>query len=180
MKKLKLPGAHKDCFGTCHGSNSEGYKSPEILGFIQFSKIYRPPQWTDLFHFKTIHIYYVKNSRCLCTIYKLQYWKWSDLYFLQNPLALLSLSQTPTFPLSAYVSFLGMNNREVLEQVERGYRMPCAPGCPTSLHELMLQCWRREPDERHTFEYLQSFLEDYFTATEPQYQPGENLWPAHV
>nr|XP_020462501.1 proto-oncogene tyrosine-protein kinase Yrk-like [Monopterus albus] len=48
------------------------------------------------------------------------------------------------------------------------------PG-PASLHELMLQCWRREADERHTFEYLQSFLEDYFTATEPQYQPGENL-----
>uniref|UniRef100_A0A3B5K720 Tyrosine-protein kinase n=1 Tax=Takifugu rubripes TaxID=31033 RepID=A0A3B5K720_TAKRU len=73
------------------------------------------------------------------------------------------------------VPYPGMNNREVLEQVERGYRMPCAPGCPSSLHELMLQCWRREPDERHTFEYLQSFLEDYFTATEPQYQPGENL-----
>lgn len=70
---------------------------------------------------------------------------------------------------------IGMNNREVLEQVERGYRMACAPGCPVSLHELMLQCWRREADERHTFEYLQSFLEDYFTATEPQYQPGENL-----
>nr|CAG5937173.1 unnamed protein product [Menidia menidia] len=73
------------------------------------------------------------------------------------------------------VPYPGMNNREVLEQVERGYRMPCAPGCPASLHELMVQCWRREPDERHTFEYLQSFLEDYFTATEPQYQPGENL-----
>ncbi|XP_029369311.1 tyrosine-protein kinase Fgr isoform X1 [Echeneis naucrates] len=73
------------------------------------------------------------------------------------------------------VPYPGMNNREVLEQVERGYRMPCAPGCPASLHELMLQCWRREADERHTFEYLQSFLEDYFTATEPQYQPGENL-----
>ncbi|KAA8585917.1 hypothetical protein FQN60_007486 [Etheostoma spectabile] len=73
------------------------------------------------------------------------------------------------------VPYPGMNNREVLEQVERGYRMPCAPGSPASLHELMLQCWRREADERHTFEYLQSFLEDYFTATEPQYQPGENL-----
>ncbi|XP_073677366.1 tyrosine-protein kinase Fgr isoform X1 [Garra rufa] len=73
------------------------------------------------------------------------------------------------------VPYPGMNNREVLEQVERGYRMPCPHGCPTSLHELMLQCWRKDPDERHTFEYLQSFLEDYFTATEPQYQPGENL-----
>ncbi|XP_067111345.1 tyrosine-protein kinase Fgr isoform X3 [Osmerus mordax] len=73
------------------------------------------------------------------------------------------------------VPYPGMNNREVLEQVERGYRMPCAMGCPASLHELMVQCWRREADERHTFEYLQGFLEDYFTATEPQYQPGENL-----
>jgi len=69
----------------------------------------------------------------------------------------------------------GMNNREVLEQVERGYRMPCPQDCPSSLHELMLQCWKRDPEERPTFEYLQAFLEDYFTATEPQYQPGDNL-----
>lgn len=93
-----------------------------------------------------------------------------DKLFSLNPL-LFCIHVAP--PLS---TALGMNNREVLEQVERGYRMACAPGCPTSLHELMLQCWRREPDERHTFEYLQSFLEDYFTSTEPQYQPGENLW----
>ncbi|GAA6215098.1 tyrosine-protein kinase Yes [Lates japonicus] len=73
------------------------------------------------------------------------------------------------------VPYPGMVNREVLEQVERGYRMPCPQGCPESLHEMMKLCWKKEPDERPTFEYLQSFLEDYFTATEPQYQPGENL-----
>ncbi|XP_058051604.1 tyrosine-protein kinase Fgr isoform X3 [Ahaetulla prasina] len=72
------------------------------------------------------------------------------------------------------VPYPGMNNREVLEQVERGYRMPCPGNCPPSLHDLMVQCWRKEPEERPTFEYLQSFLEDYFTATEPQYQPGDN------
>ncbi|XP_077045710.1 tyrosine-protein kinase Fgr isoform X3 [Agelaius phoeniceus] len=72
------------------------------------------------------------------------------------------------------VPYPGMNNREVLEQVERGYRMQCPGSCPPSLHELMVQCWKREPEERPTFEYLQSFLEDYFTATEPQYQPGDN------
>lgn len=69
----------------------------------------------------------------------------------------------------------GMNNREVLEQVERGYRMPCPQDCPISLHELMIHCWKKDPEERPTFEYLQGFLEDYFTATEPQYQPGDNL-----
>ncbi|KAK2895841.1 tyrosine-protein kinase yes isoform X1 [Channa argus] len=73
------------------------------------------------------------------------------------------------------VPYPGMVNREVLEQVERGYRMPCPQGCPESLHEMMRQCWKKEPDERPTFEYIQSFLEDYFTATEPQYQPGDNL-----
>ncbi|XP_031437055.1 tyrosine-protein kinase fynb isoform X2 [Clupea harengus] len=73
------------------------------------------------------------------------------------------------------VPYPGMNNREVLEQVERGYRMPCPQDCPISLHELMLQCWKKDPEERPTFEYLQAFLEDYFTATEPQYQPGDNL-----
>lgn len=73
------------------------------------------------------------------------------------------------------VPYPGMVNREVLDQVERGYRMPCPAECPESLHDLMLSCWRKEPEERPTFEYLQSFLEDYFTSTEPQYQPGENL-----
>uniref|UniRef100_A0A3P9ACM7 Tyrosine-protein kinase n=1 Tax=Esox lucius TaxID=8010 RepID=A0A3P9ACM7_ESOLU len=73
------------------------------------------------------------------------------------------------------VPYPGMNNREVLEQVERGYRMPCPQDCPISLHELMVQCWKKDAEERPTFEYLQAFLEDYFTATEPQYQPGDNL-----
>lgn len=68
---------------------------------------------------------------------------------------------------------LGMNNREVLDQVEHGYHMTCPPGCPVSLYEVMLQTWRLDPEERPTFEYLQSFLEDYFTSTEPQYQPGD-------
>nr|XP_043894132.1 proto-oncogene tyrosine-protein kinase Src isoform X1 [Solea senegalensis] len=73
------------------------------------------------------------------------------------------------------VPYPGMVNREVLDQVERGYRMPCPADCPESMHELMLTCWRKEAEERPTFEYLQGFLEDYFTSTEPQYQPGENL-----
>lgn len=77
--------------------------------------------------------------------------------------------------LYSFVFLPGMVNREVLEQVERGYRMPCPQGCPESLHEMMRHCWKKEPDERPTFEYIQSFLEDYFTATEPQYQPGDNL-----
>ncbi|KAM4699569.1 tyrosine-protein kinase Fgr isoform 1-T2 [Discoglossus pictus] len=73
------------------------------------------------------------------------------------------------------IPYPGMSNREVLEHVEKGERMQSPPGCPSSLYDMMLQCWRGEPEERPTFEYLQSFLEDYFTATEPQYQPGDKI-----
>ena len=54
-----------------------------------------------------------------------------------------------------------MMNREVLEQVERGYRMPkpatgpSDPTCPDSLYELMLHCWNKDPIYRPTFEYIQ-------------------------
>ncbi|XP_021569202.1 tyrosine-protein kinase Fgr [Carlito syrichta] len=71
------------------------------------------------------------------------------------------------------VPYPGMSKQEVLERVEHGYHMPCPPGCPESLYEAMQQTWRLDPEERPTFEYLQSFLEDYFTSTEPQYQPGD-------
>nr|CAB3245995.1 tyrosine-protein kinase Fgr-like [Phallusia mammillata] len=74
------------------------------------------------------------------------------------------------------IPYPGMMNREVLEQVERGYRMPkpslgpSEPPCPDSLYDLMVQCWHKEPTHRPTFEYIQGFLEDYFTATEPNYK----------
>lgn len=106
-------------------------------------------------------------SRCTkgCLVWSAQLSKCLDC-----PQTDFSATFLPSCPLSP-----GMNNREVLEQVERGYRMPCPQDCPTSLHELMVQCWKKDPEERPTFEYLQAFLEDYFTATEPQYQPGDNL-----
>lgn len=94
------------------------------------------------------------------------------------PLSAAALSRKKSFhisQLSSRLALTGMVNREVLDQVERGYRMPCPAECPESMHDLMLTCWKKEPEERPTFEYLQGFLEDYFTSTEPQYQPGENL-----
>uniref|UniRef100_H2Z0M7 Tyrosine-protein kinase n=1 Tax=Ciona savignyi TaxID=51511 RepID=H2Z0M7_CIOSA len=74
------------------------------------------------------------------------------------------------------IPYPGMKNATVLMRVESGYRMPKPPiqppqaPCPDSLYELMLQCWHRDEMQRPTFEYLQVFLEDYFTATEPHYQ----------
>ena len=68
----------------------------------------------------------------------------------------------------------GMNKRQVLEAVERGYRMPPPDNCPDALYNIMLSCWKREPDNRPTFEHLKYQLEDYFvSAAEGAYKPVE-------
>ncbi|KAF3818463.1 hypothetical protein GH733_011880 [Mirounga leonina] len=64
-----------------------------------------------------------------------------------------------------------MSNPEVIRSVERGYRMPRPDSCPPELyHGVIAECWRNRPEERPTFEFLQSVLEDFHTATEQQYE----------
>lgn len=69
-----------------------------------------------------------------------------------------------------YFRFVGMTNAEVLHQVEHGYRMPCPPGCPTALYDIMLECWNKDPMKRPTFETLQWKLEDFFTMEGSEYK----------
>lgn len=64
----------------------------------------------------------------------------------------------------------GMSNQEVMRALERGYRMPRPENCPEELYDIMLRCWKNKPEDRPTFEYNQSVLEDFCTATESQYQ----------
>ena len=62
------------------------------------------------------------------------------------------------------IPYPGMTNGEVLARVEQGYRMPPPPGCPDPLYQIMLECWKTDPEDRPTFEYLKYQLEDYFVS----------------
>uniref|UniRef100_A0A8C2X556 Tyrosine-protein kinase n=1 Tax=Cyclopterus lumpus TaxID=8103 RepID=A0A8C2X556_CYCLU len=64
----------------------------------------------------------------------------------------------------------GMTKVEVMSSVQRGYRMPQPDNCPAELYEIMTSCWKHKPEDRPTFEYMQSVLDDFYTATEGQYQ----------
>ncbi|XP_053191432.1 tyrosine-protein kinase Lck [Scomber japonicus] len=68
------------------------------------------------------------------------------------------------------IPYPGMSNPEVIQNLERGYRMPKPENCPDGLFNVMGLCWNENPDDRPTFEYLRSVLDDFFTATERQYQ----------
>ncbi|KFV68359.1 Tyrosine-protein kinase HCK, partial [Dryobates pubescens] len=68
------------------------------------------------------------------------------------------------------IPYPGMSSAEVIKALERGYRMPRTESCPEELYAIMLRCWKTRPEDRPTFESTQSILEDFFTATESQYQ----------
>jgi len=72
------------------------------------------------------------------------------------------------------VPYPGMTNAEVLQQVERGYRMPAPPGTPESLYQIMTDCWKANPEERPRFEALQWRLEDFFVNTD-SYTEANNV-----
>ena len=60
-----------------------------------------------------------------------------------------------------------MNDAEVLERLQKGYRMPCPIDCPELLYKIMRECWRDEADARPTFESLHWRIEDFFMENEP-------------
>jgi len=68
----------------------------------------------------------------------------------------------------------GMTGSEVLQSVERGYRMPKPENsvfqCPDSYYDMMLKCWNKQPESRPTFRFLYDYFDDYFVATEPSYR----------
>ncbi|XP_012866124.1 PREDICTED: tyrosine-protein kinase HCK [Dipodomys ordii] len=68
------------------------------------------------------------------------------------------------------IPYPGMSNPEVIRSLEHGYRMPRPEHCPVELYNIMTRCWKNRPEERPTFEYIQSVLDDFYTATESQYQ----------
>lgn len=77
---------------------------------------------------------------------------------------LITLGRTP---------YPGMSGRDVLQEIQRGYRMPrplgTTPPCSQPFYDVMVTCWRGRPEERPTFEHLQDTFENWEVASERQY-----------
>lgn len=48
---------------------------------------------------------------------------------------------------------------QVINSVEEGYRLPAPMGCPTALHQLMLDCWQKDRGERPRFSQIVGILD---------------------
>ena len=58
--------------------------------------------------------------------------------------------------------YANMNNAQVIEELQNGYRMPCPVNCPEQLYEMMTECWNDDADCRPTFESMLCKLENFF------------------
>uniref|UniRef100_H2ZQT5 receptor protein-tyrosine kinase n=1 Tax=Ciona savignyi TaxID=51511 RepID=H2ZQT5_CIOSA len=55
--------------------------------------------------------------------------------------------------------YWGMSNRDVMNAVETGYRLPAPMDCPQVQHRLMLECWKKDRNQRPKFGQIVSSLD---------------------
>eukprot|EP00062_Callorhinchus_milii_P019430 gi/632973986/ref/XP_007903421.1/ PREDICTED: tyrosine-protein kinase Srms [Callorhinchus milii] len=53
----------------------------------------------------------------------------------------------------------GMTNKDVVEKVNNGYRLPCPNGCSKDVYAIMLRCWNISEENRPTFIDLKNELD---------------------
>ncbi|XP_028849491.1 tyrosine-protein kinase Srms [Denticeps clupeoides] len=57
----------------------------------------------------------------------------------------------------------GKNNKEVLDILTSGYRLPCPSKCPPNIYRIMLDCWNPECSKRPSFHALHSQLDKIYS-----------------
>ena len=62
--------------------------------------------------------------------------------------------------------YSGMNNVQVLEALQTGYRMPRPEACPEQLYEIMRECWKDDVSSRPTFKTLQLRMDKFHVEIE--------------
>ncbi|KAJ8026007.1 Fibroblast growth factor receptor [Holothuria leucospilota] len=92
--------------------------------------------------------------------------KWCSLETILNGLC-TSQGDVWSFGILLYEVFTlggtpypGIAARYLVSQLRKGYRMEQPQNCPDDIYELMLTCWREEPNNRPTFQAIKEQLDD--------------------
>lgn len=62
--------------------------------------------------------------------------------------------------------FFWLENRDVINQLEQGIRLPKPDDCPPALYSLMTRCWSYDPRERPNFTELVVKIRYFFMKYE--------------
>ena len=67
------------------------------------------------------------------------------------------------FSCALFIVYPGLNDlswcSQVINAIEQDYRLPPPMDCPTVLHQLMLECWLKERNQRPKFAQIVSTLD---------------------
>ncbi|KAJ8310789.1 hypothetical protein KUTeg_012654 [Tegillarca granosa] len=61
--------------------------------------------------------------------------------------------------------WLGFGSKEAFEKVQQGYRIPQPEICPQEVYDVILTCWNTTPPSRPSFDFFNTFLHDYLSAS---------------
>ena len=73
--------------------------------------------------------------------------------------------------------YSGWNHNQVVDMVQKGYRMPCPAGCPNNVHNIMMECWDKVPDQRPPLNDISKRLEDICAY---ESMPVKEEWPWNI
>ncbi|NWY01034.1 EPHAA protein, partial [Nothoprocta ornata] len=65
-----------------------------------------------------------------------------------------------------------MSNQDVIKAIEDGFRLPAPMNCQPPLHQLMLDCWQKERNERPKFSHIHNVLSKMVQSPEPPKCPN--------
>ena len=68
-----------------------------------------------------------------------------------------------------HLPYVGLSPDQIMKQLQEGYRTPCPENCQEKLYEIMLSCWKKDPESRPTFETLRWQMEDFFSTDDDGY-----------
>uniref|UniRef100_A0A3Q4I969 Src-related kinase lacking C-terminal regulatory tyrosine and N-terminal myristylation sites n=1 Tax=Neolamprologus brichardi TaxID=32507 RepID=A0A3Q4I969_NEOBR len=55
----------------------------------------------------------------------------------------------------------GKSNKEVMDLLTSGFRLPCPSRCPSNIYRIMMDCWAIEPSKRPSFHALHRVTETW-------------------
>uniref|UniRef100_A0A7N8XMH1 non-specific protein-tyrosine kinase n=1 Tax=Mastacembelus armatus TaxID=205130 RepID=A0A7N8XMH1_9TELE len=72
--------------------------------------------------------------------------------------------------------FFWLENRDVINQLEQGIRLPKPDNCPPAIYSLMTRCWSYDPKERPTFTELVVKISDVHKMEKEQENDARAVW----
>ncbi|XP_068773418.1 ephrin type-A receptor 10 isoform X3 [Struthio camelus] len=72
-----------------------------------------------------------------------------------------------------------MSNQDVIKAIEDGFRLPAPMNCQPSLHQLMLDCWQKDRNERPKFSHIHNILSKMVQSPEPPKCPNSTCTRSH-